>query len=100
MLSSEIGRFRLINILEGLSFLLLLFIAMPLKYFADMPMAVRYPGMAHGVLFVLFVMMLLQVAVTNKWKLFFTFSLLIATLIPFAPFFCDKKIKAMEEAEH
>lgn len=84
-------RFRLIAWLEGMSYLLLLFVAMPLKYLADMPLMVKYTGWAHGLLFVLYVAFLLEIAFRYKWsfaKLFFGF---IASLLPFGPFVFDKK---------
>ena len=52
--NTSVGRLRLAGITEGISFLVLLFIAMPLKYWAGMPLAVKYTGWAHGVLFVLY----------------------------------------------
>ena len=55
--SSTLGRFRLVAIMEGVSFLVLLGIAMPLKYFADMPLAVKYIGWLHGLLFVLYMVL-------------------------------------------
>nr|MBJ6878079.1 DUF3817 domain-containing protein [Vibrio cholerae] len=55
MLSTPIGRLRAIGLIEGISFLLLLFVAMPLKYFAGFATAVKITGMAHGVLFILFI---------------------------------------------
>ena len=60
MLSTDLGRFRLITFLEGLSFIILLFVAMPLKYFYAMPVAVRITGMIHGILFILFVFFVLD----------------------------------------
>ena len=57
------GRLRLIAFLEGLSLLVLLGIAMPLKYLAGQPAAVRYVGMTHGLLFVLYVLLVIQVAI-------------------------------------
>jgi integral membrane protein len=61
MWKSSIGLLRGIGIIEGISYLVLLFIAMPLKYFADLPIFVQIFGMAHGILFVLFVLTLLIV---------------------------------------
>lgn len=83
---------RLSALLEGISFLLLLFIAMPLKYWADMPLFVRYIGMAHGVLFVWY---LVSVAlVRSDYRLTYrdTAIALIASLLPFGTFYADKKI--------
>ena len=69
MLNTEIGRFRLVSLLEGVSFLVLLGIAMPLKYAAGIPEAVRYVGWAHGLLFVLFILALLSASTAARWPL-------------------------------
>ena len=58
-LNSAIGRLRFVGLLEGVSLLVLLGIAMPLKYLANQPDAVKLVGWAHGVLFVLFVVLVL-----------------------------------------
>jgi integral membrane protein len=94
MQKSKLGRFRTVAIIEGISYLLLLFIAMPLKYMADMPDAVKYTGWVHGLLFVLYCLLLLQVWVTYKWSFGKTTLVFISSLIPFAPFFVDRKLKA------
>ncbi|MEC9073494.1 MAG: DUF3817 domain-containing protein, partial [Myxococcota bacterium] len=60
MLSSSIGRLRLIGWIEGTSYLLLVGVAMPLKYLAGQPMAVKITGWIHGLLFMLFCLILLQ----------------------------------------
>jgi integral membrane protein len=65
---SELQRFRLIAFLEGLSFVLLVFVAMPLKYWAGVPLAVRIVGMAHGLLFLVFLGSLFDVAVKRGWS--------------------------------
>ncbi|MEP7128906.1 MAG: DUF3817 domain-containing protein, partial [Chitinophagales bacterium] len=59
--NTSIGRLRLAGITEGISFLVLLFIAMPLKYFADIPEAVKYTGWLHGLLFILYLVALANV---------------------------------------
>ncbi|PIZ06237.1 MAG: hypothetical protein COY57_03080 [Flavobacteriales bacterium CG_4_10_14_0_8_um_filter_32_5] len=82
---------RIIAFLEGISYLVLLCIAMPLKYFYNQPQAVKTVGMAHGVLFVLYVVLLLFVHVELKWKLTTTFWAFIASLIPFGTFYADVK---------
>ncbi|WP_062199358.1 DUF3817 domain-containing protein [Massilibacterium senegalense] len=86
MLATSFGRFRIISIIEGISFLTLLFIAMPLKYNFGMPVFVKYNGMAHGVLFVLYVLMLIEVAMKDNWKFSFLFTGFCASLFPFATF--------------
>ena len=60
---------RFIGLLEGISFLVLLGIAMPLKYYMNKPETVKIVGMAHGVLFVLYVINLLIVHIQFKWNI-------------------------------
>lgn len=74
-----------------MSYLVLLLIAMPMKYLLDMPLAVKYVGWAHGLLFVLYIGFLLVLGLMEKWsikKLFFGF---IASLLPFGPFVFERK---------
>ena len=89
---------RILGNVEGVSYLLLLFIAMPLKYAYDMPMAVKITGMAHGVLFVAYCMVLALCMKKFSWKLGFGVYLFIATLIPFGTFVTDRKLKFLPEA--
>lgn len=93
MLNSPLARFRWIAIIEGISYLFLLFIAMPLKYFADMPDAVKYSGWVHGILFVAFCALLIQVWIENKWSFGKTTLAFLSSLIPFGTFIFDKQIK-------
>mgnify|MGYP003585535263 FL=1 len=82
MKNDTFSRFRIISIIEGLSYLLLVFIAMPLKYMFDYPMAVKVVGMSHGVLFILFFVALVMAMNRYKWK-FLGFQLFVYSLIPF-----------------
>jgi integral membrane protein len=95
--NSTIGKFRVIAICEGISFLVLLFIAMPLKYFADMPLAVKYTGWVHGILFVFYMVYGLQVKMEHHWNIKKTITAVLASLIPFGPFILDKKILSKED---
>ncbi|TKC09716.1 DUF3817 domain-containing protein [Pedobacter frigoris] len=85
--------FRKIAVAEGLSYVLLVFIAMPLKYWADMPLAVKYTGWAHGLLFMLYIVFLIMAWVEYKWSFKRTALFGVASLLPFAPFWVDKKLK-------
>lgn len=89
---AALERFRLIALLEGISYLVLLFIAMPLKYGADMPLPVKYTGWAHGVLFVLYLVFLLEVTIKLRWSLLTAFIAFVASLIPFGTFVLDKQL--------
>ncbi len=87
------GRFRLIAIAEGISYLVLLLVAMPLKYLAGYPLAVKYTGWLHGVLFVLFGILLVQVWIKYRWRFWQAAVAFIASLLPFGTFVLDRKLK-------
>ncbi len=91
MLKDTFSRFRLISFIEGISFLILIFIAMPLKYMAGIPLAVKIVGMAHGILFILFIIALFMAANRYKWKVL-TFQLFVYSLIPFGFILIEKAI--------
>ena len=95
MLKTNLKKFRLIALLEGISFLVLLFIAMPLKYLLGEPLLVKYVGMAHGILFILFIGLLLITAKEYKWKISFVSMAFIASLVPFGTFYLDRKLKVI-----
>ncbi|MCP1384676.1 DUF3817 domain-containing protein [Runella salmonicolor] len=92
LLKNTIGRLRIIGFLEGISFLVLLFIAMPLKYMADQPMAVKITGMAHGVLFVLYILYVIMAAVEYSWSIKKSVLAFLASLVPFGTFWADAKL--------
>lgn len=88
---------RLIGIAEGFSFLILLLIAMPLKYMAGWPHAVRYVGMAHGVLFILYVIAVFAAAKAMKWGFKGILVALIGSLLPAGTLVLDKHWKRREK---
>ena len=92
MLTSSLSRLRLVGLLEGASFLVLLLVAMTLKYFADQPLAVRYVGMAHGVLFLLYLLALVPAALDHRWSAKTVALAVIASLLPAGPFVFDAKV--------
>ncbi len=89
---------RITGVIEGLSWLLLLFVAMPLKYAFGYPEAVRAVGSAHGFLFVAFVLLLLRAFAERSWSIRRGALLFLAALVPFGFLFVDKTLRA-EEAE-
>jgi integral membrane protein len=93
MLMTPLGRFRAVALAEGLSFIVLLFIAMPLKYLAGMPLAVKVTGMLHGVLFVLYLLSLVEAGVTYRWAPFRWVGALGASLVPFGVFVLDARLR-------
>lgn len=91
----HIKTLRVIGFLEGISFLLLLFIAMPVKYMMGNPMLVKYVGMGHGALFILFLAILCMVCQKEKWAMKVFFAGTLASILPFGPFVFDKKVKKL-----
>lgn len=91
-MKSLITWFRVIAFTEGVSYLLLLFVAMPLKYFFDTPLAVRYVGMAHGVLFMAYIPFLFLAARPLKWDFAMIFRGFFASLVPGGTFLLDRQI--------
>lgn len=92
LLKTPLGRLRFIAFLEGTSLLILIAIAMPLKYMAGYPEPVRMVGMAHGVLFIFYVILLIQVVFLKDWG-WKTFLLaFVASVVPFGTFYADSKI--------
>ncbi|KFF26494.1 DUF3817 domain-containing protein [Chryseobacterium vrystaatense] len=88
-----INIYRKTALIEGLSYLILLFIAMPLKYFFKIPEAVKYFGWIHGVLFLIFLIALLSASIQYKWNFKRIIWYLIASVLPFIPFILDKNLK-------
>ncbi|MBL7952901.1 MAG: DUF3817 domain-containing protein [Flavobacteriales bacterium] len=86
-----IRRFRSVAIAEGWSFLILLFIAMPLKHFADMPLAVKVVGWIHGGLFIWFWIAAVPLFTKLKWELDRVIGLGLASLLPFGTFIMERK---------
>ena len=97
MMNTPISRLRTIGIYEGISFLVLLGIAMPLKYMAGIPEFVKYTGWAHGVLFVLYMLAVLQVTLAHNWSFSKVAMAVFASLVPFGPFMLDKRLLKAEE---
>lgn len=94
--NTTIGRLRAIGTVEALSFLALLGIAMPLKYWADIPEAVTVVGIAHGFFFSLYLLALLNALVVGKLTFGQTLAGFIAAFLPFGPFVFDKKLVGRE----
>jgi integral membrane protein len=82
---------RVISYLEGISYILLLFIAVPIKYYANDPSLVKLLGMPHGLLFVAFVILSLMNSKKYNWSFIKTIVVLISSVIPFGTFYVDYK---------
>lgn len=90
LFNTSIGRFRLVGLLEGISLLILLFVAMPIKYVGHNPYWVKTIGPIHGALFLLFVIMSFQIAAEYGWKFKdTTWKILLSSFLPFGTFYMD-----------
>ena len=98
MFKTSIGRLRAVALIEGVSFLILLGIAMPLKYFAGIAQAVTVAGWLHGLLFIAFCVALTQAHQDAKWSSWRSGTVLIAALLPFGPFVIDRRLRKEDEA--
>ena len=83
--------FRIISFLEGTSYLLLLFVATPVKYLLDDPQYVKMLGMPHGLLFVAYIVIAYLIKDEMQWKGKTFGTVLLASIIPFGTFYIDKK---------
>lgn len=86
---SPLGRLRVLGAGEGASFLMLLFIAMPLKYLLGQPLAVRIVGSIHGMLFLWLAYETLHVTFAHGWRKKHGAKVILAALLPFGPFLID-----------
>ena len=91
MYKSSLRILRVVALLEGISFLVLLLIAMPLKYYGGIPSATQMVGMAHGVLFVAYIFFVIVVAILKKWSFLTVIILIILSFVPAGTFYADKK---------
>ncbi len=94
---SLLKTFRITAILEGISYLLLFVVSMPLKYLLDIPEPNIYIGYAHGFLFMVYVVLAIWVCVKKSWSFKRFIILFIASLLPFGTFYVDKKYLKKEE---
>ncbi|MCU0341404.1 MAG: DUF3817 domain-containing protein [Spirosomaceae bacterium] len=90
--TTKIGRFKLVALLEGLSFLLLLGVAMPLKYIWGKPWLVQNVGMIHGILFVLYIFQIIQLKIELNWPTGKTLLAIVLSFVPFGPFYVMQKM--------
>ena len=94
---NRIRGLRVVGILEGISYLVLLCIAMPLKYFYGIPEAVKYTGWAHGVLFMAYIPAVFIARKAMNWNFVWTVFALKASIIPFGTFYLDRYLVKREK---
>lgn len=92
LFTTQIGRFKLVADLEGISFLVLLLIAMPLKYIWHYDLMVRYTGMAHGLLFILYLLAIIQNKEELGWNWKKSALAAFLSVVPFGTFYVTRKM--------
>jgi integral membrane protein len=83
--------FRIVSFLEGVSYLLLLFIAIPIKYLSDDPSYVKMLGMPHGILFMVYIILAFMIKKEMNWNNKDFGIVLLCSILPFGTFYMDKK---------
>lgn len=83
--------FKIIALLEGISLLLLLFFAMPMKYIYEQPIFVKVIGMAHGLLFIAYILLSIMLKIEEKWDLKKFALVCLASVLPFGAFYIENK---------
>ena len=91
-MKNPVSFLRITGLVEAVSFLVLVGIAMPLKYFWEMPIAVKVVGWVHGILFMMFCAALLRVMLVARWPMGRGALIFLAALLPFGPFFLDRRM--------
>ncbi len=81
--------FRIIAFLEGVSYILLLFIATPIKYLSDDPQYVKMLGMPHGILFIAYIILAIVISKKMEWSNSTLAKVLLASIIPFGTFYVE-----------
>lgn len=93
MASSEVRQFRVVSLLEGLSYVALMGVAMPLKYAAGVPHVSRAVGMVHGLLFVVFLVALARVVWEEDWNAKAIIIAIVAAILPLGAFWLERRLK-------
>ncbi|HSI66085.1 MAG TPA: DUF3817 domain-containing protein [Planococcus sp. (in: firmicutes)] len=97
MIKNPLQKFRFMGLLEGSSLIILLFFAMPLKYFFSMPEAVSLVGAVHGGLFTIYVVAIIYTAFAIKWPMRFTVGAFAVAFIPFGNFVLDRRLENWQQ---
>lgn len=92
MVTTPVGRLRLVGFVEGVSFLVLVLVAMPLKYAAGIPEPVFYVGAAHGGLWVLYLVAIAETTARVRWHWTWAAGALAASVLPAGPFVFDRRL--------
>lgn len=98
MIKKPLKRFRFMGLIEGSSLLILVFLAMPLKYFFGLPEAVAVVGAIHGFLFVTYCLAIAYMTFVVKWPFLYSVIAVIVAFIPFGNLLFDRRLQKLETA--
>jgi len=96
LIMNPVRRLHILTLIEGVSTLVLFFIAMPLKYFADRPEMVMYAGWIHGMLFMAVVVLLVWVMLRQRWSLGRGVLVFLSAVVQFGPFVIHRRMQQYE----
>ena len=92
-MNKTLKNFRVLGLIEGTSLLILLFIAMPLKYYADVKLVVPVIGMIHGLLFIAYMVSSLNISHKLNWSILFWLLVFFSSIVPAGTYLMDLKLK-------
>ena len=98
-MTKTLKNFRTLGLVEGTSLLVLLFIAMPLKYYADMKIIVPVVGTIHGLLFLGFMFSSLNISHKLNWSILFWLLVFFSSVIPGGTFLMDLKLRKIKTVD-
>jgi integral membrane protein len=97
-MKGALGRYRVMAYVVGVGLLLLVLVAMPLKYFAGQPVYVQVIGPVHGFLYAVYLVLAVDLALKARWSIKYTLLVLVAGTIPFLSFVAERNVTAKERA--
>ncbi len=90
-------RFRMLALVEGVSYLLILFVTMPMKYYMGIGVLNKIVGWGHGILFVIYIILAFEILIRRRINFWQFLRVLIASIIPFGTFFNEKMLKEQQQ---
>jgi len=90
-------RFRILALVEGVSYLLILFVTMPMKYYMGIGILNKIVGWGHGILFVIYIILAFEILIRRRINFWQFLRVLIASIIPFGAFFNEKMLKEQQQ---
>lgn len=90
-------RFRILALIEGVSYLLILFVTMPMKYWMGIGILNKIVGWGHGILFVIYIVLAIEILIRRRIDFWQFLRVIVASIIPFGTFFNEKMLKRQQD---